>query len=96
MKTGKGLTLMELIIVLASLGIISLIAMPNIFGKLPDYRIKSAGKEIASQLLLTRMKAISRNCSYGILFKTDERSYAVWRNDPGPISIPASPILVNP
>ena len=80
-RERNGFTLTELIIVVAILGILSLIAVPNIIGELPNYRIKAASRDIASRLLLARMKAISRNCQYRIAFDP-AGSYTVMRNDP--------------
>lgn len=71
---------MELLIVIAIIGILAMIATPNIIGQLPNYRIKSASRDIASQLQLARMKAISRSCQYRIDFDL-AGSYTLMRND---------------
>lgn len=82
LKRKPGFTIVELITTIAVFAILSSIAIPAISSWLPDYRIKSAARNIASHVQLARMKAISTNRNYGINFDVSNHSYQMYRNDP--------------
>lgn len=59
-KTGeKGVTLIELAVVMAIVGIMALFMAPAIGEWLDNFRIRQAAREISSDLQFARMKAIS-------------------------------------
>jgi len=64
----KGLTLIELVIVMAIIAIGAVLIAPNIGGWLPVYRLKGATKDIVSTLRIAQMKAISTNLEYRVSF----------------------------
>ena len=56
---SRGFTLLEIMIVLAIVGIMTAIAVPSFRGMTQRLRVKAAGREIAMDLALARVKAIS-------------------------------------
>jgi prepilin-type N-terminal cleavage/methylation domain-containing protein len=56
-----GFTLVELMIVVAIIGIASMIATPNYLEWNARYQLKQAATEIQSQLVLARLVAMNRN-----------------------------------
>jgi prepilin-type N-terminal cleavage/methylation domain-containing protein len=63
---GKGITLIELIIVMVIIAIGAALMAPNIGGWLPNYRLRSATREIASTMRVAQMKAVSNNLPYRV------------------------------
>jgi prepilin-type N-terminal cleavage/methylation domain-containing protein len=88
----KGVTLIELIVVIVIIGIMGVLMVPNIGGWLPNYRLRSAARDIASTLRVAQMKAVSNNLSYGVVFDTANQQFQLYRNTTGlPLEgVPAS------
>jgi prepilin-type N-terminal cleavage/methylation domain-containing protein len=66
MKTERGFSLIELLVVVAIILIISAMALPNINNTLRVVRMKSTGTEIAGVFEQARMEAIKRNATAGL------------------------------
>lgn len=68
MQRAKGITLVELVIAVAAMGIIAALAIPSLSSLYAMYSLKSAAREIAVHLELAKMKAISSNREHRVEF----------------------------
>ena len=73
----KGVTLMELIIVMAIIALGAVLMVPNIGAWLPNYRLRSAARDIVSTMRLAQMKAVSTNVPYTVSFDEGNNAYIV-------------------
>ena len=83
MERKRGLTIIELVVVMCILGVMVLIAIPNIGRWIPRYRLKSAARDVASNMQLARLGAIKDNREWAILFDTSGQLYRII-SDKGP------------
>lgn len=68
----KGVTLIELIIVMVIIAIGALLISPS-FGKwVSHYRLKTATRDIVSMLRVAQMRAVSNNIQYRVNFDSGE------------------------
>jgi type IV fimbrial biogenesis protein FimT len=73
----NGFSLIELLIVLAILGIGSALAFPNVTRWFEDYRLKTTARQLVSDLQFSRMKAVGEKVQYRICFEAANRRYRV-------------------
>jgi len=73
----RGFTLVEVMIVIAVMAIMSAIAFPNFRTFLGQRRLNGATRQVQSDLLATRMKAVSETKDIRILF-LDSYSYTIF------------------
>ena len=64
----KGVTLVELVIVMVIIGIAAGFVVPGIGAWLPNYRLRSGARDIVSTMRTAQMKAISTNLTYRVSF----------------------------
>jgi prepilin-type N-terminal cleavage/methylation domain-containing protein len=80
MQDKRGLTIIELVVVMCILGVMVLIAIPNIGRWLPRYRLRSAARDVASNMQLGRLGAIKDNREWAVLFDVNGESYRIISN----------------
>lgn len=104
----KGITLIELVVVFVIIAIGAVLLAPNIGAWLPNYRLRSAARDLASIMRTAQMKAVSTNVQYRVNLDDAEigvnayilqyNTGGLWVNDgviqglPTGISIPVASI----
>jgi type II secretory pathway pseudopilin PulG len=101
----KGITLIELVVVFVIIAIGAVLLVPNIGAWLPNYRLRSATRDIVSTMRTAQMRAVSNNIQYRVNFNAAEigatNSYILQRNtggawiDDGALQILPEGITVN-
>ena len=76
-KRTKGLTIIELVVVMCILGVMVLISIPNIGRWLPRYRLRSAIRDVASTMQLARLGAIKDNREWAIQYDANAQNYTI-------------------
>jgi len=79
----NGFTLIELLITFVILGIATSIAIPGFARWLPDSRLRSAARDLYSNMQLARLGAIKTNADWAIVFNAGSNSYRVCSDDGG-------------
>ena len=67
----KGVTLIELVVVFVIIAIGAVMLIPNIGTWLPNYRLRSAARDIVSTMRTAQMRAISNNIQYRVVAPDD-------------------------
>ena len=78
----RGITLIEVAVVMAIVAIMGLFLAPAIGEWLDNYRIRQGARDITSTLQEAKMKAISNRLQYRLVFNVADETYQLWRNDP--------------
>ena len=79
----KGITLIELVIVMVIIAIGAALMVPGFGAWMPYYRLKSTTRDIVSMMRTAQMKAVSTNQQYGVSFDTANNQFQLYRNSGG-------------
>ncbi len=85
-KTQKGFSLVELMIVVVIVGVMATLAAGQFDKFFRQQRLKSAGKNLLSDLRLARSYAVARRDQYGIYFNPNARQYILFKDVVNPSS----------
>jgi type II secretion system protein H len=80
MRKNDGFSLIELIIVIAVMGIILAIAAPNFTRYRDNTNLREAARDISSDIQLYKQRAIAENVQYSITFNAGTNDYVIQRN----------------
>jgi len=64
----SGFTLIEMMIVIAIMGIFAGIAIPNYLSYMPKHRLNGAARQVMGDLMAARMQAVSQNNEFKVFF----------------------------
>ena len=77
MDDREGFSLIEMVIVIAILGIVATFAVPAFQNYVRNRNLKTAAQEIASEFFVTRERSLSENNTYQIVFDSGTNQYSV-------------------
>jgi prepilin-type N-terminal cleavage/methylation domain-containing protein len=87
----KGITLIELIVVMVIITIGAVLIAPNIGAWLPYYRLRSATRDMVSNMRVAQIKAVSNNIQYGVAFNPASNQYQLYYQSTGGL-VPEGPL----
>ena len=64
----RGFTLGEMLVVTAIFGILAVISVPQFLAIQPKFRLNGAARQVFSELMSARMKAVNENTTYTVTF----------------------------
>jgi type IV fimbrial biogenesis protein FimT len=79
MRKHSGFTVVELLVAISLIAIIAAIAIPNVIGWLPDYRLRSAAQDLYSNFQKAKLTAVKRNTNCAVRF--DGTGYSLFVDD---------------
>jgi prepilin-type N-terminal cleavage/methylation domain-containing protein len=70
-RDNAGFSFAELMVVIALIGVLSAIALPNLLRSLPEKRVKNAARNLYADMQKARLLAVKENKKIFVKFETD-------------------------
>ena len=80
-KHEAGFTLTELITTIAIIGVLVSIAIPTFSVWLPNYRLRSAARDLYSNLQMAKLGTVKQNKEWAVVFNQGSDRYSVCSDD---------------
>lgn len=85
----RGMTLVELVVVISLVGLLALVAVPRFAGR-DEVELRAAARRVAADLRWAQARAIATRTRHGVVFDAATGRYTVYRGAP---STPADDFL---
>lgn len=82
-RSCQGFTLVEIMVVLAMMAIMAVIAIPNFISWVPNYKLKSAARDLYSAMQQARIGAVKTNKDWAIVFDVANNQYFICSDSGG-------------
>ena len=68
LRNRRGITMIEMMVVVGIMGVVTAMAIPYYYSMLPHLHVKGAARDVAEALQIARMKAVTMNTTYIVQF----------------------------
>ncbi len=81
MMKDKGMTLIEILTIIAIIGILATIAYPSFRGMILKINLKKDVTMVYSDVLTAKAKALEKGCDWDILFNPQDNTYTIFSDN---------------
>lgn len=93
-RTGRGFSLIELLFVVALLGLLASAAFVSVGTLVPSHRIESSARRLAATVSNLRAEAALRGAPHGLVYDLDRNTFAVLAPPEQDDDAPAEPLAL--
>lgn len=83
MRGQAGFTLVELMIVIAMIGIMAAIGIPSFKDLMPRVKLRNNASQLSNEIASLRMQAIAKSMEFQMVFDTANNRYTLQKSVPG-------------